>query len=423
MNFKNNKISILLSLSSIILLVYICFRSDFFSINKIYYYIFYLKLSFVLFVFSILTFFLSNKIKIYLYIFIFSFVFSAYSFEIFLLSKSLKVNSNKEDKRSKVKFFKEELLLDKDIKMYVSPREYNYESESIYSLGTISNSKNYVCNENGYYSSFFSDRYGFNNPDNIWDENDIEYLLIGDSFVLGSCVNKPNDFASILRNITNKNVLNLGLGGAGPLIEYAALKEYYFGKVKNILWFYYEGNDLVNLKSELSNNILKNYLDDDKFSQNLKDKTIIIDKLHNKTLVENLKSNSNPNKLDLLFKIIRLYHSRQIIKPPLENTVSDEFIEILKKVKKFSQKNNIEFYFVYLPTYSRYTLNFNQNLYNQVMQTLINLDIKFIDLHAEVFQKAQNPKSLFPFELKGHYNIEGYLKSSKQILKKIDTIK
>tara|TARA_Y100000591_G_scaffold252923_1_gene224495 strand:+ start:1120 stop:2391 length:1272 start_codon:yes stop_codon:yes gene_type:complete len=423
MNFKNNKISILLSLSSIILLVYICFRSDFFSINKIYYYIFYLKLSFVLFIFSILTFFLSNKIKIYLYIFIFSFVFSAYSFEIFLLSKILKVNSNKEDRRSKVEFFKEELLLDKDIKMYISPREYNYNSENIYSLGTISNSKNYVCNESGYYSSFFSDRYGFNNPDNIWDENDIEYLLIGDSFVLGSCVNKPNDFASILRNITNKNVLNLGLGGAGPLIEYAALKEYYFGKVKYILWFYYEGNDLVNLKSELSNNILKNYLDDDKFSQNLKDKTIIIDKLHNKTLAENLKSNSNPNKFDLLFKIIRLYHLRQIIKPPLENTVSDEFIEILKKVKKFSQKNNIEFYFIYLPTYSRYSLNFNQNSYNQMMLTLKNLDIKFIDLHAEVFQKELNPKSLFPFELKGHYNIEGYLKSSKQILKNIDTTK
>ena len=127
------------------------------------------------------------------------------------------------------------------------------------------------------------------------------------------------------------------------LIEYAALKEYYFGKVKNILWFYYEGNDLVNLKSELSNNILNNYLDNDKFSQNLKDKTKIIDKLHNITLAENLKSNSSPNKLDLLFKIIRLYHLRQIIKPPLENTVSDEFIKILKKVKKFSQKIILNF--------------------------------------------------------------------------------
>ena len=106
------------------------------------------------------------------------------------------------------------------------------------------------------------------------------------------------------------------------LIEYAALKEYYFGKVKNILWFYYEGNDLVNLKSELSNNILNNYLDNDKFSQNLKDKTKIIDKLHNITLAENLKSNSSPNKLDLLFKIIRLMFKANY-KLPLENTVSD----------------------------------------------------------------------------------------------------
>ena len=30
---------------------------------------------------------------------------------------------------------------------------------------------------------FQSDRYGFNNPDKEWDSNEIELILVGDSFV------------------------------------------------------------------------------------------------------------------------------------------------------------------------------------------------------------------------------------------------
>ena len=46
-------------------------------------------------------------------------------------------------------------------------------------LSGISHSKTIHCNENGYYSIYQSDRYGFNNPDKEWDEKNIEYLLIG----------------------------------------------------------------------------------------------------------------------------------------------------------------------------------------------------------------------------------------------------
>ena len=88
-------------------------------------------------------------------------------------------------------------------------------------MSGISNSKTIHCNENGYYSIFKSDRYGFNNPDSEWDQGEIEYLLIGDSFALGNCVNCPYDIASILRNLTKKSVLTLGYNGNGPLIEYA----------------------------------------------------------------------------------------------------------------------------------------------------------------------------------------------------------
>ena len=33
-------------------------------------------------------------------------------------------------------------------------------------------------NEGGNYFSYISDRYGFNNPDEEWDSNQFEYVLI-----------------------------------------------------------------------------------------------------------------------------------------------------------------------------------------------------------------------------------------------------
>ena len=45
------------------------------------------------------------------------------------------------------------------------------------------------------------------------------------------------------------------------------------------------------------------------------------------------------------------------------------------------------------------------------------MDIPFIDIHKEVFEKEQNPLKFFPFELAGHYNIEGYKKIAETIYK------
>ena len=55
---------------------------------------------------------------------------------------------------------------------------------------------------------------------------------------------------------TRKAVLNLGYAGNGPLIEYATLREYLEPNVKNILWIYYEGNDIANLNRELNEKAL-----------------------------------------------------------------------------------------------------------------------------------------------------------------------
>ena len=48
---------------------------------------------------------------------------------------------------------------------------------------------------------FFTDRYGFNNSDKIWDEERIDYVLIGDSFIEGYCQNNENTIAENLRKL------------------------------------------------------------------------------------------------------------------------------------------------------------------------------------------------------------------------------
>ena len=69
-------------------------------------------------------------------------------------------------------------------------------------LSGISNSKTIACNENGYYSNYQSDRYGFNNPDINYDNfTKKKVMLIGDSFVHGACVDEENTLSSQLNKI------------------------------------------------------------------------------------------------------------------------------------------------------------------------------------------------------------------------------
>ena len=121
--------------------------------------------------------------------------------------------------------------------------------------------KNYISSrENGYFASFLADRHGFNNPDNQWDENNTDIILIGDSFVEGVGVNRPHDIASVLRSL-NHNVLSLCLSNNGHLKYLAIEKEYIGYNHKKNFYVHYEGNDFEDLKDELNNNFLKKYYD------------------------------------------------------------------------------------------------------------------------------------------------------------------
>ena len=63
------------------------------------------------------------------------------------------------------------------------------------------------------------------------------------------------------------------------MIEYAVLREYLFPKVKNVVWIFFEGNDLSGLKNEIKSELLNKYIENLNFTQNLKKRQVEINDL------------------------------------------------------------------------------------------------------------------------------------------------
>lgn len=411
---------------SILLLVYIIYRSEiFWDGTRSSYYSSYYFLSLVFIIFSIITFFLNEKFNKYLLIIIFSITLSFYSFEAYLnyqFFKKYRIYKSEiginYDVRSKLEIYNDlnktnNYVVDIGGKYYFSMEK----EENLLPLSGISNSKTIHCNENGYYSIYDSDRYGFNNPNESWDEDNIEYLIVGDSFVHGNCVNRPNDISSVLRNLSNKTVLNLGYEHhRGPLLEYASLREYLTPSIKKIIWVYFEGNDLIDLKNELNSKILRNYMDDLEFSQNLKSKQNKINKIARK-IIESKKIYKKEHNRFL--KSIKLYNTRTLLKqitsPKSQPLLQPEFKEILKLTNELALKNNAKLFFIYLPEYERFKTNYDNKNYISVKKIINELNITFVDINYEVFEKELDPLKLFPFSMPGHYNVEGYKKVAEKI--------
>ena len=403
----------------------------------------------------LIRFFSNNKLMktflTYSKIIIISIILSIYLFQIFLTIKysgslgeiskkiSLYENStgNKFDKRTKFEVYNELKKINDDITVVMSPSfglEYfgqQYLKDNLFPLSGFSNKKTINCNENGYYSIFQSDRFGFNNPDTEWDSHEIEFLLVGDSFTLGSCVNRPHDIASKLRIFSNQNVLNLGYVANGPLFQYATLREYLGKNVKNIIWLYYE-NDIFDLDRDLKSNILLKYLNDKSFSQKLKFKQDNINDALAEFLskVESLESKKQQNdkkeknsKIYKIEKFLTLKNIRELFLDKylksynIQKKIRPEFEQILFKSKELSNKNNSDFYFVFLPSYKRYAYGYDNEeiLYNEIKNIVDKLNIKFIDIHSKFLSGKKNPLEYFPFRTSGHYNIEGYKEVSKII--------
>ena len=423
------------------------------------YYFNYLILSIIFLILSIITFFLPNEIKQNILLLIFTIILIFYILE-FLLSFF--------NEKTKFEVYENLKKKNPDIKLNIVPHMYfgyfnkfTNIQKNFFPASGISDSLILDCNEDGFYSKFKTDRFGFNNDNQEWEKDIFEYVLVGDSFIQGACVKESDTIASNLRSkINNKNgLLNLGLGGNGPLLQYITLREYVHQKikVKRILFFYYEGNDIDGLNNELTNPTLNKYVEDINFSQDLIKNQKTTDKLLNQILFNELKNIKSNNKNIILsqntfVRFIKLSNLRKIIKSILKinnlknididflinnwriksqytnleprNIKPNNLKNVLELVANLSKENNSKLYFIYLPSYIRYIIEEDQNAYyyKDVVQIVNEMNISLIDLKKDMFDKSEDPLSFFPKIKPWHYNVKGYRVASKIIMEKISIL-
>jgi hypothetical protein len=305
---------------------------------------------------------------------------------------------------------------------------YSDELGYIFPLTGVSKKTTVLCNEGGKYSIYESDRYGFNNQDSDWNQENIDWLIVGDSFAHGACVERENNIAGQLMKLNGEKIINLGNSGNGPLIELASLKEY--TKVinpKNVLWVFYEGNDLrKDLPREKSIPILMNYLDPS-FSQDLVEKQKIIDKLI-KDYISDQEKNI-PTEVDkkstrafnfksfiLLSEIRKILGINGLYIKPLyleKNNIDPVFYDILKEARDYTISIGAQLYFVYIPMQ---TLETNK----QVIDIAKDLDIPVIDIYEKVIETNSDRLNLYPLQmLDNHYNEKGYAHVARAIVSSV----
>lgn len=292
---------------------------------------------------------------------------------------------------------------------------FNTNSGEIYPLGGIANITTTLGNESGYYSIIETDEYGFNNPKELYKENKVEIVLLGDSFAEGSSVHSHENISAFLRK-SGFEVINLGKGSNGPLIEFATLKEYAEPlKPKIVLWLYYT-NDFVDLINELKSPLLKKYFYENNFTQNLISRQEEIDSV----LINYVNSEWEETDTLTMLKtknwsmvhdwtiIIKLYNIRSMLRLNPAGKKMPIFKDILQKSKQMVSGWGGKLYLVYLPDKNLYSRGTEHRNREYVMQTATKLEIPIIDIHKEVFALQSDPLSLFPFRFFGHYNAKGY---------------
>jgi hypothetical protein len=312
----------------------------------------------------------------------------------------------------------------------------NDNSYDIQPLSGVSNSMTIVCNENGYYKVYNSDKHGFANSNEVWSEKIIDFVIIGDSHAQGECVQEKDTISGHLRKEQN-TVLNLAMGGNGPLLSLATLVEYIpHVNAKNILYIFND-TDFEDLNRELENDILKKYLLQKNYSQNLffkQDKidiflknyfdynfNIFFSKAEQGTLLNFVKLASLRNLMTSKISILQnRYKAAENIKINDLSLPNYDYIEsLLIFAKNISLKNNSKLYFIYVPTYRHFFTDKSQEK-NRIIEIAKKLDIETIDLSNFII-KNYKLENIYSVTLKGfgHPNEKGYQIISNEIIKNI----
>ncbi len=296
-------------------------------------------------------------------------------------------------------------------------------------LGPRPYTKYYLCNEGYGMATYLSDRFGFRNEDEKWDEKNIDAILIGDSFTHGACVEEKDSISGIISS-KNLNVINLGTWGNGP-IHYANIASNFIEplKPKNVILII-GPNDNLNEK----NNIYNKYFPQkpmkyfENYNKKIKPKKISSDLnlLYSEALpyIEILtkeveqKGLFEGNIFKRAYKYLFLPNTIKIIKGFVQMELAIPYSSklMIDTVVSECKANLCKPIVVYIPTSDFWRPDSRANKYlsniNKYIETL-NENIIFIDLTSEISKLGRKG-----YSIQGpHLSPEGYRVISEIIYK------
>jgi hypothetical protein len=301
-------------------------------------------------------------------------------------------------------------------------------------LGGVSNEVTVLCNETGDYLVYESDERGFHNPPGMWAASDIDVAIIGDSYAHGYCVPSDRNFAALIREHHPRTV-NLGIAGTGPLAQLAVLRERVTSlRPSVVVWFYFEGNDLVDLARESRADVLRRYLDSSFRQEALDDQEALDAALRSyfdRAMARELDSREAPEPgpgwMARLRSVLTLSHLRGragLVTPgePTPDVVEPDWRllrEVLVEAKATVNSWGGSLHFVYLPDRSRYVedVDFHRD---RVLAVVRESGLPIIDID-QAFRAQGDPLDLFPFRRFGHYNEAGHRVVAESVLDGLST--
>jgi len=329
-------------------------------------------------------------------------------------------NLEKGDLRKK----KEKLVYYKKNKSPNKETNFNqYEINSYYKSefsGPIINA-NCGSIESGLHELYFkTDKKGFReNKDALYINTDV--VMIGDSFTMSICENRPFDLKSQLKKL-NKNLsyLNLGIHG----INYVKQLSVLVNNTENtnfdtLIWFFYEGND-YEYESDINYKGHQNRLSANEINYFIKRKFKI-------SLIYEFKV-WLAEKMNGISSLVKYFKNYEILLD------EKSYEQALKISEDYLNKKNIKNrYIYYIPSWQRLA-NYKSKkyrLYNnspQIKQldylkrSVMDISKKngfiFID-GEEIFINQPDPLKVFHYRLNTHFNHLGYKILANDVYNKI----
>lgn len=323
---------------------------------------------------------------------------------------------------------------------FVGPYQFGFRTHPaadphsmLFPLSGISTTPTQLCAADGQEVRYVSDEHGFANPPGAWN-GPLELALIGDSFVQGFCVYTENQIGTGIRRAIPRT-LNLGVVGAGPLIELAILREYAAPlRPGRVLWFFYEGNDVEDLTIE-TNSPLAAYFDRN-FSQRLLARQDSIDlvlrRFADSTLAAEVRLNPLLSELAGVFVLRRVRAAMGFVAANAPGMSSRREYPALERVLLMAKREVAdwggEIIFVYLPDYHRFdsrVMSFagwvhnNNEVHRRAVGAARAAGMPVIDVSA-AFTADPNPRRFWTSPT-SHYGPEGYEMVVRTVLQALDS--